>query len=221
MKKNALRTALAVWLAWQVPATAVAYRDPFLLLAGPLRPAYQPVPVAAKQTVPSRIHEPVAHSQRPRGLNRKLRKKMVVVHLRDGGAYQGKLVKLTQESLHLRVPDGRNAKVKRVHRTEIIALTDVASVGRPVSRKLLGKEVGVYLHSGRAYTGRLVELTEESLLLRREDRSQEIALREVARVKRVKGDGLKWWEIVGAAAVGVLLVGAEIAAEEESHCPRP
>jgi len=97
-----------------------------------------------------------------------------------------------------------------------------------VDPKLLKKDVVVHLHDGRAYRGKLVELTQESLRLRMLDRwdstqgkavyrTEEIALTDVAGVERQQGQRSRAWLAVAIAglAIGAVAVGALIAAMQD------
>lgn len=173
-----------------LPAVAAAQQSSEWLKAGPLRPPETARAAPLVVTPPAPLREVAANSQ-PVGLTRKLLNKAVVVHQRDGSVSQGRLVTWTQESLLLRVPDGRDEQGKMRQRIESSALTEVGSVGQPINPKLLEKKVVVYLHDGQRQKGRLRELTADALLLDMSDGSQQIARADVARVRR---QPMKWWK---------------------------
>ncbi|MFQ5664266.1 MAG: hypothetical protein ACE5HL_10585 [Terriglobia bacterium] len=109
---------------------------------------------------------------------------------------------------------------------EATASTEAASVHpqappeteRPaaVDPKLLNKKVVVHLHDGRVYKGKLVEITDDFLLLKMHKRTEKIMLTEVASVERQRRNKWKIALIVLAvyAAIGIV-VGAIVAGAEE------
>ncbi len=83
-----------------------------------------------------------------------------------------------------------------------------------VDPKLVNKKVVVYLHDGRVYKGKLVELTEDFLRMRIDKRTEEVVLTEVARVERQPRNWKKAF-IILAVAVGVaFVIGAIIGTRE-------
>lgn len=199
MKKLVI-TALVVLLVWQVPATALAQQEVFFEAGLPIGPRQPTDLLLGHPTLPG-LERPQAMAL-PLGLKRQYLKKQVVVHLRKGGSHTGKLVKLTGESLSLRVPGGRDAKGKALSRIQQIAFPEVFGVGRAINPKLVGKKVVVRLHNGRAYQGRMAELGNEYLVLQMQEGTQEIALPAVAEVRR---QPVQWRKALKIAAhVGVV-----------------
>lgn len=198
MKKLAI-AALVVLLVWQAPAPALAQQEAFFEAGLPLGPR-QPTDLLLGHSTLAGLERPQAMAL-PLGLKRQYLKKQVVVHLREGGSHTGKLVKLTGESLSLRVPGRRGAKGKALPRIQQIAFTEVFSVGRAINPKLVGKKVVVRLHNGRAYQGRMTELGNEYLVLQMQEGAQEIALPAVAEVRRKPVQWRKALEIAAGAGV--------------------
>lgn len=80
--------------------------------------------------------------------SRKLRGKEVVVYLKDGRSFRGKLVEVTGDSLQLRMQAGYDQAGKPAYRVETIPLRDVASlerVERPARRLPPWAVVGIAL----------------------------------------------------------------------------
>lgn len=107
-----MRRLVALLLALLLPSVTVAQ-------AGPQGPP--PEPAISEQ-------QAAADPEAPAQVDPALMNKKVVVHLRDGGVYKGKLIGLTQDSLRLKT-DGR---------TDEIALAQVTMVERQRSRAWLG-----------------------------------------------------------------------------------
>ncbi len=207
MKKDFKMRLLAVFLAGLVPWTAAAGQDSSWLHKGPLPQPEEQVAEPMEAFSEAIQQEKSFGLEPPKGLNRSLLKNTVVVFLRDDRKIEGKLLKLAPESLRLKVRIGTAKKGKTIYRNEEIPLSEVVSVGRRVKPKLVGREVVVYLHDGQARTGRLLELRSTSLVLQTQDFPVTIPLQEVARVKRQPID---WGMVLGAIAVGALLVGLAV-----------
>lgn len=116
-----MRRFLAIFLAALVSLALVAQESP---PAGSVPPAPPPADLQAAPAL----------SPAPLRVSPSLLKKKVVVYLRDGRAFEGKLIELTDTSLRLKM-DWREFRTgKRVSRIEKIQLTDVALIERKPSR---------------------------------------------------------------------------------------
>ena len=116
-----MKRTLAILLALLVPGAALPQES------HPVGNAPPPATPASPQAVQTQAAPPLR-------VNPKLRKKAVVVYLRDGRTFEGKLVELTDTSLRLRM-DWREFRTgKPVSRVEEIPLADVALIERKPSR---------------------------------------------------------------------------------------
>lgn len=123
-----MHKVLAILLALLVPAAAPGQESQ---PTGPLPPPA--TPAAAQAAI---VQPPVTLRVNP-----KLRNKKVVVYLRDGRSFEGKLIELTDTSLRLRI-DGRDFRTgKPYRRVEEIQLTEVALIERKPSRAWIAAAV--------------------------------------------------------------------------------
>lgn len=116
-----MKRLLALFLACLVSVAGLAQE--------PLPPPAPPPPDA-----PDSLPAAQTLSPTPLRVNPKLKKKTVVVYLRDGRTFEGKLIELTDTSLRLRI-DGRDFRTGKPYcRVEEIQLTGVALIERKPSR---------------------------------------------------------------------------------------
>lgn len=127
-RSGSINSLWALWLMVAVPLTAVA-SCPYAPLPEPAKSSQEATtePSGTTETA-SASPQAAAEAERPAWVSPALVNKKVVVYLRDGRVYKGKLVELTDDFLRL----------KMRKRTEKIALTEVGSVERKRSRAWLG-----------------------------------------------------------------------------------
>lgn len=84
-----------------------------------------------------------------------------------------------------------------------------------VDPKLLNKKVSVYLQDGRVYRGKLVELTDEYLIVKTRDGSQRVSRADITSIEQEPRNKWKVLSIVLiVVAVGGLIVGLLVAENE-------
>lgn len=113
-----MREAFAVLLAVLIPTAAFSQESQ---AAGTPPPPAIPVAAQAASMQPTT----------PLRVNPKLRNKQVVVYLRDGRAFTGKLLEIRPDAIILRVQNGWDPQTgKVIYRVESVNLSEVASVER-------------------------------------------------------------------------------------------
>ena len=108
-----MKSLLSVSIALLLPLTAGAF---------PFR--HTPPGTSQSAQAGSHAQQPASEIQGRAGVDPKLLHKKVVVHLRDGRVFEGKLVELTNDFIRLKMDK----------RTETISLTELASVDRRKKR---------------------------------------------------------------------------------------